>query len=135
MEGKEARRAAAGQEMKKLILGWFVAAFLCGPAFSKDLDTGNELYPMCKRAAQVTGGRNSTELAQLSFCVGTVSTLLSVSELLNESLRFCPPDGVTNGQAIRVVVNYMERNPQIRHQKLHQIGLVAMREAWPCRPR
>jgi Rap1a immunity proteins len=69
-----------------------------------------------------------------ALCLGIVSGELYLVRDLRQELRSCPPDGVISGQAVRVVVRYMETHPAVLNESFLSIVLTALHEAWPCRP-
>jgi hypothetical protein len=46
---------------------------------------------------------------------------------------YCVPNGVTLGQMVKVVVNYLEKHPENLHLNAEDEILSAIRSAWPCR--
>jgi hypothetical protein len=48
-------------------------------------------------------------------------------------LHFCPPKGGTDGQAIAVVVKYIEARPERMHEQFGVFALEAFITAWPCK--
>jgi Rap1a immunity proteins len=52
---------------------------------------------------------------------------------LDASLGFCVPDRSTVGQAVRVVVAYIDQRPERMHEYFEVLALEALRRAWPCR--
>lgn len=65
-------------------------------------------------------------------CGGIVKTLIFFSERLPPKVRFCMPREVTNGQAVRVVVAFMNANPSRLHEDFRMIAGEALHNAWPC---
>jgi hypothetical protein len=59
-------------------------------------------------------------------CVGTVDTLR------NTVPGACVPITVTAGQAVRVVVKYIDARPERQHESFRKLAVEAIREAWPC---
>jgi hypothetical protein len=54
--------------------------------------------------------------------------------MLSEShLGFCPPVGANQGQAIRVVIAYIDQRPARMHEPFVALALEALRASWPCR--
>jgi hypothetical protein len=45
----------------------------------------------------------------------------------------CPPAGATSGQAVRVVVKYIDDRPERLHEKFYTLALEALRAAFPCK--
>jgi hypothetical protein len=77
------------------------------------------------------------------YCLAVIDALLNVSAVMearqskDPSVCFAPPASTTYGQAMRVVVRYIEQQqPQsmILHGPLAQLALEALRIEWPCKP-
>jgi Rap1a immunity proteins len=45
----------------------------------------------------------------------------------------CLPNGVTQGQMVRVVAYYIDARPARQHEDFTQLTIEALRAAWPCR--
>ena len=70
------------------------------------------------------------------FCLGVITALLDTVSLMAPKYRFCRPATATYGQAVRVVISYIEAHPQDMHEDYTGLAMVALLEAWPCaRPR
>jgi Rap1a immunity proteins len=71
------------------------------------------------------------------ICFGVVMTL--VEDYLNKD--FCiymknPTElGPTNGQFLRVVVQYIDGRPGRLHEDFHNLAHEALRVTWPCKPK
>jgi len=48
-------------------------------------------------------------------------------------MSVCPPQNVTTGHTVRVVIAYIERRPERMHEDFRGLALEAIHEAWPCR--
>lgn len=71
----------------------------------------------------------SSSHVAMGYCMGVVEA----AALLLDQYRFCiPATGVTNAQLIRVVVRYIEDNPQKQHHKLAVLASHAFERAFPC---
>jgi hypothetical protein len=65
------------------------------------------------------------------YCFGIVS---AVGSFLKSRGDICPPPGAENIlQALRIVVGFMERRPEVLHSSLLAISSAALKEAFPCR--
>jgi hypothetical protein len=47
-------------------------------------------------------------------------------------MLFCPPPGVTLGQAKAVIVKYLDDNPKQLHLPIVPLALNALSNQWPC---
>ena len=87
----------------------------------------------CKAFAE---GRPNTQpqlYGMAHFCSGVVHGLVAVGPLLPANLQFCPPQASTPSQLARVVVEYIEAEPQRMHEDFRQLTLEAFHDAWPCK--
>jgi hypothetical protein len=57
----------------------------------------------------------------------------AVSEAALHEALFCIPQEVTNGQAVRVVVAYIDKHPEHLHESFNLLAILALGEAWPCK--
>jgi len=114
---------------------WIATALLfllvCSEAAAERYGSGNDILASCRAFANGTP-TSSADFPQ-GFCAGVVDTLLSAGPTMQSNLRFCPPEGVTTGQAIRVAVKYMERYPERLHFAFMVIAMDAFRTVWPCK--
>jgi Ssp1 endopeptidase immunity protein Rap1a len=53
-------------------------------------------------------------------------------EHMKPDLAFCVPKGVTYAQGTRIVVKYMDANPQDLHIAISVLTVFALKETWPC---
>jgi hypothetical protein len=43
------------------------------------------------------------------------------------------PQGLTNNQAVAVVIKYIEARPERMHEPFGLLAMEAMKAAWPCK--
>ena len=79
----------------------------------------------------------SDSLAKLGLCYGYITgiadyqtTLLNWSDL-DEPL-FCPPDGVTSGQLVKIVTKRLNEHPEKLHLSASGSVANALAQAFPC---
>jgi hypothetical protein len=86
------------------------------------------------------------ELFMSGACLGVVSTLMDKLSPTDPFMRallpqpqpqpqpqlVCIPDGVTNRQAVAVVVKFLDDHPNQLHQRFIVLAQDALYEAWPC---
>ncbi len=127
----DARATAARPWWRKLlgrpaVLGVAVALLLAGVGEAqgqRTFETGNDYIRNCQQAQTSARGNFGQ-----GVCMGVIGGIFYWSE----SFEACTPEGANWGQALRVVVGYMERNPARLHLSFPEIVVEAMREAWPC---
>jgi hypothetical protein len=92
--------------------------------------TGNTFLQTCIRYVETPdeyAPKNQVEAFNQGFCAGSISATFN---LTNKS---CAPRGkITQGQAARVVVAYMQRHPELLHKEISWLAEEAFSEAWPC---
>ncbi len=106
------------------------------PAISQPLNllySGNELLPAC-RLAIGTERPSGADLVKATYCVGVVTTLISIGPMLQSDYRFCFPKGENTEQAVQVVVAVLEMKPSLLERDFRGLALTAMKGAWPCKP-
>ncbi|PMZ76949.1 Rap1a/Tai family immunity protein [Pseudomonas sp. FW305-70] len=97
---------------------------------------GNELLGQCQQYIRAADGEASFNQVDAGVCAGYVqgveSTVGFYSDDLANDAKFCVPNGVTNGQLVRIVVKYLKDNP--KQLNLTRTGLVwsALKDAYPC---
>jgi hypothetical protein len=91
--------------------------------------TGKAMLKDCKRVLEPKDAD-----AVVGMCAGTISTLLTIRELLKPVAAFCPPKNVTSEQATRVFVKYLETTPELLDQDFRLLAILAFQRAWPCDP-
>ena len=129
--------------MKKTLCGiGVVVLVLLGTGSSAVVPTidGNRLLRDCNntiRALEGSGGSVET-LASASFCIGYVTGILEMhafSSLIEKMPPlFCLPDEMEFGQAIRVIVRYLQTHPERLHVPASAHVIEALRGAFPCAP-
>jgi hypothetical protein len=108
-----------------------LAMALTVPALAQSDPSANYMLPHCRNwIDRIPTKPADTALA--GMCAGTVAAALHYSTFLEAPYKSCPPKGVTNGQAIEVVVRYLEAHPEVRDQDFRMLILSALRTTWPC---
>ena len=99
------------------------------PASAEDTTTANQMLPGCKGLLddRMTSG---VSVYQQGRCGGYVASLVyGVGEQ-----EFCSPKGVSIGQAVAVVIKYIEARPERMHEDFGKLALEALTAAWPWQP-
>jgi hypothetical protein len=117
-------------------------ALLSTPFFSQAEADGNELIERCQLAVDFF---DSKELKEGSYweahsCVAFITGVINMNSLYSsdefkkkDNKYFCRPQGVTNSQAVRVVLKHLKNNPQDLHESRTFLVVVALREAFSCK--
>ena len=128
--------------MKKILLCFLVVIF-CGMS-SSALADGNELLKQCKAAEHYMNEgqfKKDEDQIKVVFCMGivegvgsTMALLSSREDALDHKYRVCFPEyGITNRQAVRVVVNFLVNHPKDLHKNEVALLMAAFWDAYPCK--
>lgn len=97
--------------------------------------SGNDLYTSC------------TSPGDHAECIGYVGDVLDTADyegifykgnsnlhaaVEGLNVEWCPPPGITSGQAADVATKFLRDNPQGRHERASNLIAQAMKAAWPC---
>jgi hypothetical protein len=118
--------------MKTAAIVGMAVALITGEASSAEFTRyGNNLLEQCEAAERVLYFKqsgNPDDVAPGSICIGYITGAADFSP----AGIFCPPDEVTIGQEIRIVLSYARANPQLLHAFSSNIVWAALRNAFPC---
>jgi hypothetical protein len=113
-----------------------VGAFGCGTAIADDGD-GNELIKECSEAVRGADGLQINSHYDAGYCLGLTQGVRQTMRLLNEDippdLRTCFPDGITNGQGMRIVLKYLQDHPARLQEQAVYLVFLAYKTAYPCK--
>lgn len=108
-----------------------LALTLCAPLTARAATgtTGRDLLQGCRTAVE-----NRALDFPAGLCLGTVVTVLNITQpsVVGTEFVVCKDPGASVTQALRVVLRYMEANPQVLDKELAAIALNAMQLVWPC---
>ena len=102
--------------------------------------SANYMLPLCKVWLKIAIDKDveaiknilKTEPFQLTTAGMCAGTVIGIVETLRMFKVTCPPDGVTNEQLVRMVVNPIERHPENSHEDFVVPASVAFAATWPC---
>lgn len=119
--------------MKRFIVAPLLMLSVIGVANAKSGD-GNELLTACQASVQTMGNPDSVPDYYIGYCQGLVRGMLDVTsgESNQPLLRSCVPEGVTVGQATRIVTRYLQQHPEELHLSDTNLALMAIKAAYPC---
>jgi len=109
----------------------------CANTYATD---GNDLLSYCSAAEEFmdSGEIPAGKEVSLGICFGIIEgiksmTILAEMEGLSNVLNVCFPEtAITNGQAVRVVLSYLRKNPKDLHLDSSLLALKAYLDAYPC---
>jgi hypothetical protein len=101
---------------------------------------GARLLRACGAAVKQQDGLkiSDEELADSLWCIGYVMGFLDALAVSNSTasarqLVCLPRQGITNDQAVRIVVKYLRENPGVLHESSRASVFIALAKAFPCR--
>jgi hypothetical protein len=110
-------------------------------------DDGNHLLRACKAMLR-QGGNDPIDTFAMDFalglnCAGYINGITDLNSIYrkffseagfgeNAGLFCLPNDGIETGQAVRIVVKYLEANPEILHHSRRTLAVEALMKAFPC---
>ena len=117
---------------------WVITAALSGALVSNGvMADGTRLLMECQAAIRVMDNLE-VEGVNAGVCIGTIQTVEEMVAMLGKEvprdMAIClPPNGVTGGQAIRIVAKYLENNPKQLHFPSALLTSIALSDAFPCK--
>jgi hypothetical protein len=100
------------------------AALMLTPAVAQpDINSANYRMQGCRDFVNQSSGDFDA-----GICVGIMNALIFVGI----PLGICKPTQATIGEAIRVVVQYIDARPARLHEDFDMLAIEALRKAWPC---
>lgn len=104
-----------------------VLLVLISAAPGRALD-GNAFLDYCRPSAS-----HGDRMFSYGFVLGAVHAHNMVTGIRSVRPLFCSPSNATAGQMRDIVCDYIQRNPQGRHQEAVLLTALALSEAFPCR--
>ena len=96
---------------------------------------GNGLLSNCQRALRAFGeGDTSARSLEAGICLGYAAGYRDALDYqkLYTPIEICIPDAATNGQIMRVLVKFLEENPEQLHQNAGALAFAALKIAYAC---
>jgi hypothetical protein len=98
---------------------------------------GNELITQCAAGVKAADGGKLNDYDDASFCLGLTQGVRQAMRLLNEELppqyQTCFPNGITNGQGMRIVLKYLQDHPDRLQERNADLVYLAYKTAYPCK--
>jgi hypothetical protein len=101
---------------------------------SSSFADGNELLKKCAEAESFLNADDDGDSMSFGFCVGFVHGVSSIMKVMeNEgSIKVCfPKGGITNGQSMGIVLEYLRKNPTELHERDVFLTMKAFLDAFP----
>jgi hypothetical protein len=106
---------------------WSAAAFGSSADFSAGMIKG------CRALAQGVLPTGEREYMDYGICLATLSSMNTVGQFLHTDLRSCPPREARPDQLAKVLLKFVEQNPEKLHHPPEILVIHAFRAGWPCR--
>lgn len=120
--------------MRRIMIGLVFALTTVGTPLAAqekggfDIRSGNGFLKICSSEI------DASNAFRLGVCFGYLDGWLERDSAFEHQKLICRPPGVSNRQAMDVVLKYLRDNPQNRHEPMATHFLNSLRAAFPCRP-
>ena len=95
-----------------------------------DTSSAHALMPGCRNFLAPPKAEDLMAILIRGVCIGEVQGVWDTAVAL---VGVCSPPQVTSGEAVRVVVQYIDARPARMHEPFDLLALEALTAAWPCR--
>ena len=95
------------------------------------VDKGNDARRSCELLVQ-NSFRDQDEARSAGACEGMIETAMLFSPNLPANVRACPPAQGSILQSAKVLLRYLDNNPDRVNEPGITIAIEAFRDAWPC---
>lgn len=101
------------------------------PAFAD----GKDLLAQCVAAERFMESDSKDDALKVGLCIGLVQGVNNTMQIMNSGskVKVCfPKGGITNAQAIDIVLTYLRTNPSKLHQNEVLLAMSAFGSKFPC---
>ena len=117
--------------MRAYIIVAGLALSVIGKASATVVDKGIDLRRSCELLVQ-DSFRDHGEARSAGSCEGMIETAMLFSPNLPADVRACPPAQGSVLQSAKVLLRYLDNNPDRVNEPGITIAIEAFRDAWPC---
>ena len=117
--------------MRVYIIAASVALSLIGRASGTVVDTGADAQRYCELLVEGSFHDNG-EARSAGACEGMLETAMSFSPNLPPDVRACPPAQGSVLESAKVLLRYLDQNPDRLEVPGLTVAIEAFRDAWPC---
>lgn len=119
------------------ILRKYIVSIVALMLFSSSLYAdGNKLLVQCIAAEKFLDTKELQNEFGIGVCLGLVQGVRNTMQFMGNdgSIKVClPENGIDNGQATRIVVSYLRKNPASLHENEVVLTMLAFIDAYPCK--
>jgi hypothetical protein len=114
-----------------IIVAATLAFFVTGNAKGTVVDTGPDAQKYCQL---FVGGsfRDNGEARSAGSCEGMIETAMLFAPNLPADVRGCPPSQGSTLESAKVLLRYLENNPDRLNEAGITLAIESFRDAWPC---
>lgn len=117
--------------MRVCIIVVSLALLVAGTANGTVVDTGADAQRYC--ALLVDGSfHDNGEARSAGACEGMIETAMFFSPNLPSDVRGCPPALGSITESAKVLLRYLDQNPDRLNEAGITLAIEAFRDAWPC---
>ena len=120
-----------------LLIALITACLVSSPASAQvEVNSANFMMPGCRDfivLVKKTGAPLSAGAFAAGNCAGRIEGLLGLRDDLTPNIRFCKPASVTTGQAVQMVLTWLEAHPERWHEDFILLAHGVFKRSWPCR--
>ena len=117
--------------MRVYIIVVSLALLVIGNANGTVVDTGADAQRYCELLVEGSF-HNNVEARSAGACEGMIETAMLFSPNLPPDVRACPPALGSILESARVLLRYLDQNPDRLNLPGITLALEAFRDAWPC---
>jgi hypothetical protein len=117
--------------MRVYIIVAGLALSVIGKASATVVDKGTDAQKSCELLVQ-DSFRDQGEARSAGSCEGMIETAMLFSPNLPANVRACPPAQGSVLQSAKVLLRYLDNNPDRVNEPGITVAIEAFRDAWPC---
>jgi Rap1a immunity proteins len=117
--------------MRLYIIVASLALFVTGSAGATIVEKGADAQRSCQLLVEGSF-RDSADARSAGSCEGLLETAMFFSPNLPADVRACPPAQGSILESARVMLRYLDKNPDRVKEPGITVAIEAFRDAWPC---
>jgi hypothetical protein len=117
--------------MRAYIIAAGLALSAIGGAHGSAVDSGADAQKSCR--SLIDGSFGDTDAARAAgSCEGMIETAMVFSPNMPADSRACPPAQGSVQESAKVLLRYLDKNPDRLSEAGITLAIEALRDAWPC---
>ena len=99
------------------------------------MDSGNAFLSLCGDTLDDSPKHSAYQQGEcLGYVIGVWQGLRMAYDLEGVKQFYCPPDEVTNGQTVSILLKFIKDHPEKAHLETRLLEGYALMDAFPCKP-